>query len=388
VPGGVIRTLRGGGRVLEAGPQRTRATPELERLVAELGLARDVIEAPPDLPLLIYHRGALHRVPLDARAAIRSSLFSWRGKLRLITEPLLPGARRHETVAAYLTRKLGREAYERLAGPLFGGLYASDPADMLVRHALAGLLRELGVRRSLTRAFRRRRVGIGRVLSFRQGMQALTDALYERHRERVLLGSRARAIRAAGARLVVEDGRERIEASDVVLTTPADVSGALLREVAPAAADRLSRLRYNRIAIVHLLSGARLEGSGYQVAFGERLETRGVTFNANLFAREGIFTAFLGGARNPGLVNAPDIRISAIAAAEFELVTGAEAQVLHVSRARLPAWDRSWEALEALELPPGIHLAANYESRMGIPGRIARARQLAETLAAARRVGG
>ncbi|HEX7088583.1 MAG TPA: protoporphyrinogen oxidase [Longimicrobiales bacterium] len=390
VPGGAIRTVRDGVRVLEAGPQRTRATPELDRLVAELGLEADRIEAPAGLPLLVYHQGTLHRVPLDPRQALRSTLFSWRGKLRLVTEPLTRGPRRHETVAAYLARKLGREAYERLAGPLFGGLYASDPADMLVRHALAGLLRELGVRRSLTRALRRRGRGggAGRVLSFRQGMQSLTDALHERHRERIRLGTRVRAIRAAGARLVVEDGRERLEASDVVLTTPADVSAALLREVAPAAADRLAQLRYNRVAIVHLLSGARLEGSGYQVAFGERLETRGVTFNTNLFSREGVYTAFLGGARNPALADWPDFRIGAIAAAEFELVTGAEARVLHVSRARLPAWDRSWTALEGLELPPGIHLAANYESRMGIPGRIARARQLAETLAAGGRAAG
>src|SRR5690606_11291001 len=103
VAGGAIRTVRDGGRVLELGPQRTRATPELDRLVAELGLEADRLEAPPGLPLLVYHQGALHRAPLDPRQALRSALFSWRGKLKLVTEPLTRGARRHETVAAYLT---------------------------------------------------------------------------------------------------------------------------------------------------------------------------------------------------------------------------------------------------------------------------------------------
>ncbi len=384
--GGAIRTVREDGRVLELGPQRMRTTRELERLVTELGLSAERIEAPAGLALLVYHAGALHRVPVGLRQALRSGLFGWRGKLRLLAEPMTGGVHREETVARYLTRKLGREAYERVAGPLFGGLYASDPADMLVRHSLAGLLRELGVRRSLMRAIRRRRLGgASAVISFRLGLQALPDALYERHRDRIRLSTRVHGVRVAGDRVELETDRGRIEASDVVLTTPADVTAALLREAAPEVAGRLARLNCNPLAIVHLHSNARLDGSGYQVSFGERLETRGVTFNTRLFGRDGVYTAFLGGARNPRLVDLPDFRIAAIASAEFELVTGAEARVLHVSRTRMPAWDRSWTALDGLELPPHIHLAANYESRVGIPGRIAQARQLAEALAAARR---
>lgn len=384
--GGAIRTLRQDGRVLELGPQRVRTTPELDRLVDEVGLTGERMEARAGLAMLVYHGGVLHRVPAGLGAALRSELFSWRGKLRLLAEPLTRGVLREESVARYLTRKLGREAYERVAGPLFGGLYASDPADMLVRHSLAGLLRQLGVRRSLMLALLGRGGGGGSgVVSFRQGMQALTDALYERHRSRVRLRARVHGVRVAGGGVVLETDGEPIEVSDVVLTTPADITAMLLREAAPAAAERLAGLRYNRLAIVHLHSAARLDGSGYQVSFAERLETRGVTFNASLFGRDGVYTAFLGGARNPRLVDLPEYRIGAIASAEFELVTGAEAEVLHVSRTRMPAWDRSWTALDGLELPPRIHLATNYESRVGIPGRVARARQLAEALAAARR---
>jgi len=382
--GGAIRTVREDGRVLELGPQRMRTTPELERLIAELGLTAERIEAPPGLPLLVYHDGVLQPVPTSLGQALRSGLFGWRGKLRLLAEPLTGGVRREETVARYLTRKLGREAYERVAGPLFGGLYASDPADMLVRHSLAGLLRQLGVGRSLTMAMRRRRGGGSAVVSFRRGMQTLPDALYERHRDRIRLSTRVHGVHVARGHVELETDRGRIEASDVVLTTPADVTATLLREAAPEAAGRLAQLRYNALAIVHLHSNARLDGAGYQVSFGERLETRGVTFNTNLFGRDGVYTAFLGGARNPGLVDLPDIRIAAIASAEFELVTGAEARALRVSRTRMPAWDRSWTALDGLELPARIHLAANYESRPGIPGRVAQARQLARALAAGR----
>ena len=42
------------------------------------------------------------------------------------------------------------------------------------------------------------------------------------------------------------------------------------------AADRLRRLRYNRLVLVHLLADADLRGLGYQVALGEGRATRGV----------------------------------------------------------------------------------------------------------------
>ena len=47
-------------------------------------------------------------------------------------EPFTRAPDPDETVARLFTRKLGRQAYERLIGPLYGGLYASDPADMIV----------------------------------------------------------------------------------------------------------------------------------------------------------------------------------------------------------------------------------------------------------------
>jgi oxygen-dependent protoporphyrinogen oxidase len=174
-----------------------------------------------------------------------------------------------------------------------------------------------------------------------------------------------------------------VSASHLVLTAPADAAAALLDALAPDAAARLATLRYNPLAIVHLKTApAGPAGLGYQVAFGEPLRTRGVTFNDCLFGRDGIRTAFLGGARDPEILREADERIGEIAAAELKLVTGGEAEVLLVARTRVPAWDRTWTALEGLSLPQRVHLCTNYESRIGIPGRIASATALARRLIA------
>jgi protoporphyrinogen/coproporphyrinogen III oxidase len=82
-------------------------------------------------------------------------------------------------------------------------------------------------------------------------------------------------------------------------------------------------------------------------------------------------------------VTLPDPRLGEIAAEEFRSVTGGEAEPLGVSRTWIPAWDRSWSALEGLELPEGVHLLANYHARVGIPGRVEGARELARRLARA-----
>jgi oxygen-dependent protoporphyrinogen oxidase len=387
-PGGVMRSIEVDGSLLELGPQRTRLTPQLESLIDELGLRDELITAPPELPLQVYRSGRLRRVPFSLGAAFRTDLISWPGKLRVLLEPLTGAARQDETVASFLTRKFGHEAYRTMLGPLYGGLYASDPKDMLMRHSLSRALAELGVEGSILRALARRGRGGGRrrgrgtppACSFRSGMGTLPAALHAAHRDRVRLGTPVLGITrtATGYALQTSDGT--VECDDVVLTTPADVTAGLLREIAPSA-GRLGELTYNPLVVVHLRADCAVRGMGFQVAFGERLETRGGTFNQSLFGREGVYTAYLGGARNPEFVKLPDLRAGAIAAAEFELVTGCAAEVLHLARVRMPAWDRSWDALDGLELPPRIHLAANYESRAGVPGRLMRARQLADQLA-------
>src|SRR6185436_15518077 len=106
------------------------------------GLAQEVVTAPPGLDLFVYRRGRLRRVPFSAGAFLRSDIVGPAAKLRAALEPLTAGARSEESVAAYFTRKVGRELYETLIGPLYGGLYGSDPQDMVVGLSLGHVLQE------------------------------------------------------------------------------------------------------------------------------------------------------------------------------------------------------------------------------------------------------
>lgn len=378
-PGGVIRSARVEGHLLEWGPQRTRLTTSIRALVERLDLSSRIVTAPIDLPLFVHGSGKLRRVPLSVRAFLGSDIVPLSAKLALLREPLTGAARDDESVADFFTRKLGRSIYENIAGPLYGGLYASDPADMIVGLSLRHVLREFRIGRSLLIPLLRRGGGVNPppAISFDEGMATLPRALHAVNRSNVVLSTPVHTVTRSGHRWRLEHRGGQLEADRLVLTTPASATARLLRSAAPDAAKAIGGLVYNPLAVVHLHATTDLRGLGYQVSLGERMATRGVTFNDSLFGRRGVYTAYLGGARSPDVVEWSDEEISRVAKREFRQVTGFDARVLNVAREAMPAWDRSWTALAGITLPAGIVLAANWESRPGIPGRLAQAERLA-----------
>lgn len=392
-PGGVISTREVEGHVLEAGPQRMRKTPGVAELAEAAGVADEFVEAREER-LYVYVDGSLGRAPLSAPALLYTDLLSVPGKLRMLAEPLTRPGMPQETAADLFVRKFGREAYENFVGPLYGGIYGSDPAEMPAAFALDGLLKREAEAGSLLSAFRAR-VGGGHEappVTFERGNQSLPNGLYETYRDRVELETPVTAIEPlepggeggdAGGPYLLETPAGSSEVDHVVVTTPADVAGELLSGLADGA-DRLRELRYNPLALVFLHAEHDRVGKGYQVGYGEELHTLGVSWNSRMFGRDGVQTAFLGGMHEPELVDEDDAVLGEIACREFEEVVGAGASVIDVARLDVgfPAWDQSWWALEELELPTGIHLATNYTARMGIPSRIREARETADELAA------
>ncbi len=385
-PGGVMqsRRLEGprGPVTVDLGPQRMRLTPALLEVLEALDLVDSLQRAPAGIPFTIYHRGKLHPAPLSLHDALRTDLISLGGKVRAAADLVTPAPKAGESVADALTRKLGPEVYRRLAGPLLGGLYGSDPAQMDARHSLVPILRRTGSRRSLIAGLLRAASWErAPVISFREGMGALPSAIARRYADQLRLGEEVRSVSPSpggGFRIESEGGVWTVE--QVVLTLPAPRAAPVVTASAPEAAARLAKLRYNPLAIVPLVTSvddlSKKTGSGFKMTMDEPAATRGVTAHEALFGRQGLFTAFLGGMGAEAVVDLPSEEIEALATADFERVTGADATPLLVHRTWMPAWDRSWAALDDLTLPRGIHLCAAFSERPGILGRLENARRL------------
>lgn len=385
-PGGVVRSTRVDGRVLEYGPQRIRLTPGVAELVEDVDLGDRLLEADDDLPLYVYARGKLRVVPRSLSAFLRTDLLSWRGKLRLFAEPLTDPASEGERAARIFQRKFGYEAYRNVVEPLFGGIYGSDPTVMPAKYSLSRLIALEERKGSLLRPAAERVLGNSETpapVSFEDGLQALPEALYRTHEPYVHLNTPVDAVRDADdGGYVLEAGGRDVPVDRVVVTVPAAAAASILDGVAEATVAPLRRLAYNSLAVVYLRADVDAEGFGYQVRRDESLETLGVSWNDSLFDRDGVYTVYLGGMHDPGVVDRPEEELAAVAREEFREVMGAEATALDVVKLprAFPAHDVTWKYLDDVELPDGITLATNYTARIGVPSRIREAKSVAETL--------
>ena len=384
-PGGLMRSRRVDGHVLELGPQRLRLTPEIDAMVDELGLRGELREGDDDLPLYVYHDGSLRVVPLSVTEALTTDLLSPRGKLQILKEPFTGPQRRGETVDEFLVRKFGRQAARRYLGPLYSGLYGTDPKDMLMEYSLGKALSNAGIDGSVL-LWVARKLLAGRetppICTFEGGLGRLSEALYEAHADSIVLDTPVEGIREAHDGYVLDtvDGSEPVD--EIVLTTPAGTSADLVAAVDAELASTLRRFSYNPIGMVYLESDFEGDGIGMLVPPGANARISGSTWNASFLGRDRLFTCYVDPGSDPEMAERTDDELGTVAAAEFERITGSSATPIHVHRWEpgMPAYDRSWTAMDDLSLPAGIHLCANYVARAGIPGRIRHAERLASEL--------
>ena len=151
--GGTIGTVRKHGCLLESGPNSTLdTTPLIGRLLAELGISGERIDAAPAARnRYILHRGRLVALPLSPVGFLSTRLFSTAAKLRLLCEPFIArgGQEREESVADFVRRRLGAELLDRAINPFVAGVYAGDPETLSVRAAFPKLHQVECVHRSL-----------------------------------------------------------------------------------------------------------------------------------------------------------------------------------------------------------------------------------------------
>jgi protoporphyrinogen/coproporphyrinogen III oxidase len=198
---------------------------------------------------------------------LRSPLFSPLGKLRIMLEPLIPARRggRDESLASFVTRRLGREVLDRVAQPLAGGIYTADPNRLSVQATMPRFVemeRKYGSLVRGLRAVERSRAAQGAGTSgarwnlfvgLRSGMGTLADALAARLARSIRYGAEATALTRAGAQWKVELARgAALEADAVICAAPASAAAHLLAPHDEPLAQRLRAIGYASAAVVNL----------------------------------------------------------------------------------------------------------------------------------------
>ncbi len=139
--GGTMRSRRLNGYLVELGPNSAlETTPLFQELIAAAGLADERVYASEAARnRYIFRDGELHPLPLTPLAFLRSRLWSWKGKLRVLAEPFHGRVDREESVADFVRRRVGREFLDYAVNPFVAGIYAGDPERLSVRFAFPQL---------------------------------------------------------------------------------------------------------------------------------------------------------------------------------------------------------------------------------------------------------
>ena len=149
--GGKLRTDEVEGFRVEAGADGfVEAAGEVGRLADALGIEDEIVPTRPT-PVRAYERSDRDFEPLlgggDSpvsypRSLLRHTRLSAWGRGRVLFEPLIPRRRSggDESVRTFLSRRLGRRAYEAVLQPLLAGVHGADPGDLSAAATLQHLV--------------------------------------------------------------------------------------------------------------------------------------------------------------------------------------------------------------------------------------------------------
>ena len=374
--GGSLFTERADGFLLEGGPDCfISEKPWALQLCRELGLEQEVIGTNQQLRrTFILLKGRLHEIPegfmLLAPTSlcpfIKSSLFSLPGKVRMGLDLILPRKKSEteESLAAFVLRRLGREALERIAEPLVAGIHAGDPETMSLKSTFPRFIDlEQGHRSIIWGMYQRKkqfahlRPRYTMFITLRQGMEGMISTLGKTLSPGVIsLGEEVLGVEKMTGKpshkprycLRLGGKKNAMEVDTVVLATPAFVTAKLLQGMAGDICRLLDTIPYCSTATINLAYersqiGHPLDGYGFVVPRLEKRSIMAATFSSVKFAGrapEGkvLLRSFVGGAKNEDIVSWEDAKLLAAVQGDMEEVlkiTGAPRV------ARINRWHKS-----------------------------------------------
>lgn len=370
--GGCIATHRVGDFLVEAGPDSfITEKPWALRLSERLGLgARLVSTQAAHQKIYVVHNGKLVPLPegffllapTRLTPFLRTPLFSWRGKLRMAAELFVPRGELNndESLGAFVRRRLGVEVLERVAQPLVGGIYASDPDKLSLTSTMPRFKDMEGSKRSVIWAMwsEQRRLARNRgsgarwslFVSFAGGMQELVDAIAQR------LPQGTAQLNTAVTKIFANDSNqtwhiatranEILEADGIILATPAFQTAEMLAVTALDAAKELSSISYASTATISLAYRNQdfprsPDSFGFVVPAIEERKIMACTFSSLKYsgrAPDGhlLLRAFVGGSLQPDLFQHDDAQMERSVRDELASLMGVRAEPLFIRIQRYP----------------------------------------------------
>lgn len=425
--GGNLQTIRHNAFVIDAGPDSwVAAKPEATKLARAVGLGDELIGTRPDTRrvYIVWQRklhampeGMMLGVPTEMKPFVDTDLLGWDGKLRAGLDFVVPQRKwkddDDESIGAFVSRRLGNEVAERIAGPLLGGIFAGDPDALSVRACVPQLVeaeREHGSIIRAMRALKAKRKEQQKALggeatafvSLKRGVGDLIVNVAHKLRDaEVATNRRAKKVVALPegdprGRWMVKTTDGAHYADDVVLSVPAHAASGLLTDVDSDLADQCNALDYSSAATIFLAYRKfdvrhPLDAFGILIPRAENRPIMACTFVSSKWDHRApsgqvLLRVFVGGSGNESMVDRDD----------KDLVRVARGQILDLLGIdRAPTFTRVFRFRKSSPQPhvghiprvkkilaraaehPGLHLGGNGYIGSGIPDMIKQGEQIA-----------
>jgi oxygen-dependent protoporphyrinogen oxidase len=304
--GGKLFTEQVDGFVVEAGADSFLSRkPRGVGLCEELGVAERLCGRDPrHNRTFIRRHGQLHSipeglsglVPTNLDALNNTPLLSAAGKARVAQELHIPPAADpgDESIAAFMSRRMGREVYEELVEPLMSGIYAGDGSQL----SLAATFPQL---RQIEQKYGSLLYGLANpaaqptryppFVSFLAGMATMIDLLLAcLQRTTILTGVGVLRLERAPFGYVAhrEDG-QRMLVDAVIVATPAYVAARLVEPLDRVLAEAHAAIPHASSVTVTLGYAAAdlpqpLDGYGYVIPRVEGTDVLACTWSSSKWA--------------------------------------------------------------------------------------------------------
>ncbi len=345
-------------------------------------------------------------------------LLSPLGRLRLVCEPWVPANKdaREQSLADFVTQRLGREALDRLVEPIVAGIYTADAGALSVQAALpqmvelvqqhGSLYRGMVQKQKSQRAAATRGARYSLFLAPRLGMSSMIDAIATRlTNTRVRLENRAVEIRPATSNgwSVRIEGQDQPEIFDgLILALPAMAASRAVASIHPQLASELEGIEHANSAVVALGYPKQqvqrpMNAFGCVVPAVQNRPILAISWSSAKFpgrapVSSDLYRVFIGGALQPQLADLPDDQMLQLAQRELNDLLGVQGppEMCRIVRWRqaMPQYvvghlDRLQRIDQLLPADGRLRLAGNAYQGVGIPQCIRSGETAAEDLMAA-----
>ena len=402
--GGVLQSEKKDGYLLDYSAntlslRNQHTTDTLEKM----GVLTHALDANPKAnKRFIVRNQKLVALPLNFKSFISSPFLSFKGKLRMAMEPFLSKGNQDglESVASFISRRLGQEALDYCGNPFISGIYASAPETLNLANAFPALYEMEQQHRSLfigmlkSRGSKKTKT---RLLSFPKGMQQLVFLIQNNLKpEEVLTNESVLSVTrlAKGWKVQSQNPAGNISefvCDEVISTIPVDQISNISWENIKGREkfNDLTKVTYFPLSMVFLGMKKEsiehnLDGFGFLVPQKENLSILGTLFSSTLFENRApkgniLLTTFVGGERMPDLALASEKQIYDAVVKDLSKLLGMKnnPDFRHIKRWKksIPLPDlkmrvRVQAANELSLLNPGLQFSGSAFSGVSLPNCI------------------